>query len=299
MGQHESNYGRKRRDAESEFFRGADHSAASDVDFDPPKPSKGWSLLLVLLLVMSGAATYYFRDKMAAATDSSAKAEAQAKESKDALERAQKDNLELATKIDLLEKEIGDLRSSQRQLASEVEDKDKELSKLKSTYDALQDKMKKEIGSGDIRLTQGGGKLQVDFVDKILFDSGDATISKRGEEILSRIGAVLASVHDRQIQVFGHTDNARISEKLQDRYPTNWELSSARAINVVRFLGEKAGVPEKTLAVGAYGPYHPVASNVTPKGRARNRRIEIVLTPLLQPTHKAEIIASKAKPRSK
>lgn len=88
---------------------------------------------------------------------------------------------------------------------------------------------------------------------------------------------------DKKIQVSGHTDDQPISERLRDRYPTNWELASARAMNVVRFLEEKAGVPGRRLVAAAYGPHEPISSNRTAKGRARNRRIEIVLTPQLAP----------------
>jgi chemotaxis protein MotB len=294
----------RQRALESDFYkRGQKRPRHDDVDDDDfgaeaPRTSKNAWLMVVLLLAAGGAGLYYFRDKLETANETNAEAEKNASLLKDELDKAKKSNVELRSKIDQLEKDNTDLQSTQQQLATEVKDKDQELSRLKSTYDALQDKMQKEIGAGDIKLTQGGGRLQVDFIDKILFDSGDATISKRGEEVLGRVGAVLATVHDRQIQVSGHTDNARISEKLQDKYPTNWELSAARAINVLRFLQEKAGVPEKQLAVGAYGPHHPVASNATPQGRARNRRIEIVLLPTLQPIKKAEIEQAKAKPKS-
>ena len=167
--------------------------------------------------------------------------------------------------------------------AGELEAKTGELAQLKGTYDKLEDKMKDEIAKGDIRLSQSGGRLRVDLVDKILFDSGEAVISKRGEGVLGRVGAVLATVEDKQIQVSGHTDSNPISEKLTTQFPSNWELSVARAVNVVRFLEEKAGVPPKTLLASGYGQHHPIASNKNAHGRARNRRIEILLTPSLDP----------------
>jgi chemotaxis protein MotB len=154
---------------------------------------------------------------------------------------------------------------------------------LKGTYDKLEEKMKDEIDKGDIRLSQSGGKLRVDLVDKILFDSGEAVISKRGEGVLSRVGGVLATMDDKQIQVSGHTDSNPISEKLAPQFPTNWELSVTRAVNVVRFLEEKANVPAKNLIATGYGQHHPIASNKSAAGRARNRRIEILLTPSLDP----------------
>jgi chemotaxis protein MotB len=164
-----------------------------------------------------------------------------------------------------------------------VQAKTGELEQLKGTYDKLEDKMKDEIAKGDIRLSQSGGKLRVDLVDKILFDSGEAVISKRGEGVLSRVGAVLAAMDDKQIQVSGHTDSNPISDKLAPQFPTNWELSVSRAVNVVRFLEEKASVPAKNLTATGYGQYHPIASNKSAAGRARNRRIEILLTPSLDP----------------
>jgi chemotaxis protein MotB len=165
-----------------------------------------------------------------------------------------------------------------------------ELAALKGTYDKLEEKMKDEIAKGDISLSQDGGKLRVGLVDKILFDSGEAQISKRGESVLGRVGAVLATIEDKQIQVSGHTDKTPISGKLIAQFPTNWELSTARATNVVRFLSEKAGVPADRLVASGYGEHHPVASNKSPTGRARNRRIEILLTPTLAP----KVIPSKA-----
>ena len=108
-------------------------------------------------------------------------------------------------------------------------------------------------------------------------------ISKRGEGVLARVGGVLAAMDDKQIQVSGHTDSNPISEKLASQFPTNWELSVSRAINVVRFLEEKANVPAKNLIASGYGQHHPIASNKSAAGRARNRRIEILLTPSLAP----------------
>ncbi len=155
---------------------------------------------------------------------------------------------------------------------------------LNGTANGLQEQMKDEIAKGDIKLSEAGGKLRVDLVDKVLFDSGEAEISKRGEGVLGRVGAVLAQIDDKQIQVSGHTDNQPVvGEKLLAQFPSNWELSSARAINVVRFLSEKAGVPPQRVVASGYGEHHPIASNKTPAGRARNRRIEILLTPLLDP----------------
>jgi len=232
--------------------------------------------LLVLVLGGVGYGGYLglkergrLMEQASAATVASAKAEAAKKQAEE--------------KLAALESEKTEVVAARDALAKSVEAKSSELAELKGTFNQLQEKMKEEIAHGDIQLTQSGGKLRVGLVDKILFDSGEASISKRGEGVLARVGGVLASIEDRQIQVSGHTDTTPISDKLKTQFPTNWELSTARATNVVRFLSEKAAVPARRLVASGYGEYHPVASNKSSTGRARNRRIEILLTPSLAP----------------
>jgi chemotaxis protein MotB len=208
-------------------------------------------------------------DQASTATVAAARAEAMRKQAEE--------------KLAALDAEKTEVVAARDALAKSVEAKSSELAELKGTYNQLQEKMKEEIAHGDIQLTQSGGKLRVGLVDKILFESGEASISKRGESVLSRVGGVLASIDDRQIQVSGHTDTTPISDKLKGQFPTNWELSTARATNVVRFLSEKASVPARRLVASGYGEFDPIASNKNPHGRARNRRIEILLTPSLNP----------------
>jgi chemotaxis protein MotB len=182
-----------------------------------------------------------------------------------------------------MEAEKADLLALRNELSLQVQAKEDEIQKLQGTYQELEAKMKEEISKGDVRLSQAGGRIKVDLVDKILFDVGDASVTGRGAEVLSRVGTVLAAVENKKIQVSGHTDDLPISDRLRDRYPSNWELAAARASNVVRFLEEKGIVPGRRLVVAAYGPWEPISSNRTAAGRARNRRIEIVLTPALAP----------------
>lgn len=243
-------------------------------------PSKAPWMLVGLMLAAGGFAGLRFyqeqqktKGEARAATDKAAADVA-------AATAAQK---ELTDKVEKLEGEKAELANAKEELSKEVEAKSGELAELKGTYDKLEAQMKDEIARGDISLSQDGGRLRVGLVDKILFDSGEAAISKRGEEVLARVGAVLATIDDKQIQVSGHTDRTPISEKLAPQFPTNWELSTARAINVVRFLSEKASVPPQRLVASGYSEYHPIANNKTAAGRAKNRRIEILLTPSLAP----------------
>jgi chemotaxis protein MotB len=248
-------------------------------------PLTPW-LLLLLVIVGGGAAIYWLRaelelEKFKATSNETALKEVAAK-----LDTAQRESTELKGKLQQTDRERTELAALSQRLSTDVLAKEEEINRLKTTKDQLEEKLKKEIGNGEIRLSQDGGRLRVDLVDKILFDSGDATISKRGEEILTRVGQILAKVQDKQIQVSGHTDTAPISTKLAAMFPTNWELSTARATNVVRFLEEKAAVPGGMLVATGHGPYRPVGSNSTAQGRARNRRIEILLTPAIQPVPK-------------
>jgi len=210
-------------------------------------------------------------------------ARGEAATAKTGLERTVAERAELSQRLEKMEADKADLLALRNELSVRVQAKEEELAKLQGTYQELEAKMKEEISKGDVRLSQAGGRIKVDLVDRILFEVGDASISERGAGVLSRVGAVLANVADKKIQVSGHTDDLPISERLRDRYPTNWELASARASNVVRYLEEKANVPGRRLVAAAYGPWEPISSNRSASGRARNRRIEIVLTPALAP----------------
>ena len=129
-----------------------------------------------------------------------------------------------------------------RQRDSAMAEKEKVISGLKSTYDNLVKELNKEIQTGQIAITQLKDKLSLTMVEKVLFDSGSADIKKDGKKVLERVGEILKQVKDRQINVEGHTDNVPISSRLRDKFPTNWELSTARATNVVRYLKEKVGL---------------------------------------------------------
>ncbi len=261
------------------------------------RPSRLPWVLLVLALLAGSAVAFLLLRRLDAARKETVAAGARALDAQDTLAALRSSKAELATRLEKLEVERSDLLALKNELSRSVQAKDEELAKLKGTYEELQEKMKAEIAKGEIRLSQANGRLKVDMVDKILFDSGEAQISKRGEEVLTRIGAVLARIEGKQIQVAGHTDDAPISSRLVDRYPTNWELSASRATNVVRFLEEKAHVPPRRLVASGYGPYYPIGSNATPSGRARNRRIEILLTPALEPKPSKLEMAKVAPPK--
>jgi chemotaxis protein MotB len=249
---------------------------STDPDHDkmvarPRRPAYGGWLLIVLLLAGAGYFAqrgWYERARLLAEiAQSQAKVQALS---------------ELEPRLDALELDREGLLAARDSLPRSGEARSGALSDLKGTHDKLQEKMKDEIARGEIELRQSGPRLRVALIDKILFDSGDARLSRRGKSVLLRLGEVLAGITDRQIQVSGHTDNQRIT-RLKKKYPSNWELSLARALTVVRFLQETAQVPPERMLAAGQGEYNPVGSNRTEKERSRNRRIEILLTPELDP----------------
>jgi len=175
---------------------------------------------------------------------------------------------------------LNDRVAELEQRAAEVgAQKDEEIRNLKDTYDELVSDLKGEIEQGAIQVTQLRDKLSVNLVEKVLFDSGHAEIKAQGKDVLKKVGAILADVEDKEIRIEGYTDDVPIGEALRKRFPSNWELSTQRATNVLRFLEEHAGVEGHRLSAVGYGSFRPVVANTTPEGRAQNRRIEIVLIP--------------------
>lgn len=165
-------------------------------------------------------------------------------------------------------------------LSKVEEEKKAEIARIQSAKDSLIAEMQEEIEKNQIQITQLADKLNVRIVDRILFPSGEATISEDGMRILERVGNILKNVQDKSVRVEGHTDNVPIGDRLKSKFPSNWELSTARATNVVRFLYEKIGMDPARLEAVGLGEYRPVASNATSSGRAQNRRIEIILLPM-------------------
>ena len=178
--------------------------------------------------------------------------------------------------IDALEKKNQDLT---QQVEREKIAREARIAHMKSTFNELVSQMETEIKQGEVTISDLKGKLTVNLVERILFDSGKAEIKPAGLKVLRRVGNILKKAKDKEIRVEGYTDNVPISSRLKQTFASNWELSSARATNVVHFLQDQVGIPGEKLSACGFGPYHPVADNDTPRGRAQNRRIQIVLVP--------------------
>lgn len=171
------------------------------------------------------------------------------------------------------------LAAEKERLEKERAAKEAEIERLTRTQQELSKSLQAEIERGDITIKQVRDRLTINMVEKVLFNSGQAQVKPAGLKILTQVSDVLKNVTDKQIRIEGHTDNVPIGVKIRDKFPTNWELSTARATNVVRFFIERGGVNRESLEAVGFADTRPVASNDMEEGRTENRRIEIVLYP--------------------
>jgi chemotaxis protein MotB len=133
--------------------------------------------------------------------------------------------------------------------------------------------------SDELSVEMKNGKVYISLSDKLLFKSGNANVEAKGREALKKVAEVLNKNNDVSIAIEGHTDNVPIKTAL---YKDNWDLSTARATNVVRLLTNEYGMDATKLSAVGKAEFFPVADNSTPEGKARNRRTEIVLSPNLE-----------------
>ena len=152
----------------------------------------------------------------------------------------------------------------------------------KSTYEALVSSLKEQIEKQEVTIKDLQEGLSLTFVDRILFEFGKTNITPEGKRILEKVGKVLKGVKERKIRVTGHTDNIPIHPKYTYKFPTNWELSAARAASVVRYFQEETGLDPKDMEAVGRSFYQPVASNESKEGRDRNRRVEIFIAPKME-----------------
>lgn len=195
----------------------------------------------------------------------------------------QQQKAELTKEKSRLEQQAADLAqqnvSIQEQVGTLEEQKAALLSasqQRQQQYDALVTSLSKEVEQGQLQVKQYKNMLTVDLAEQIFFDSGRATLKPGGKAVLQKVGEALKGYENKVIRVVGHTDNVPVAKSLQATFPSNWELSVARATNVVRFLQE-VGIPPERMVASGRSEYDPVASNDTAEGRQKNRRIEIML----------------------
>jgi chemotaxis protein MotB len=164
------------------------------------------------------------------------------------------------------------------------------LSAQNKTYQQLNQQLQSEVRTDQVQITQLQDRLKVTMVDQLLFPEGGWQIHRAGEATLNKIIPTLTSLQNQRIVVEGFTDNVPIGPELRNRFPSNWELSTARATDVVRYLAAQ-GVNPNILSAQGFGDTQPVASNDTAQGRAKNRRVEIVIMAAGSQTPPAERVA--------
>lgn len=196
-----------------------------------------------------------------------------------ALEDARKAAEQNAAQALGLKADVDALKDTVKELNEQLAEVEKERETVTKTKSTLEQEMRAALNSKDITISQLQGKLTVNILDHVLFDSGEAAVKPEGQEILQRLAAVLAAHTNRTLHVVGHTDNVPIRAGARSRFASNWELSTARATAAVRFLHEQAGVNPRQLGALGYGEFHPMADNNTSEGRAKNRRIAVVILP--------------------
>lgn len=175
-----------------------------------------------------------------------------------------------------LEREQAQLRAQNEALEQQKQQLLSASKQSQSQYDRLVNELNQEVQKGQLQVRRYKDMLTVDVAEQLFFDSGRAALKETGKEVLKKVADALRSYEDKAIRVVGHTDNVPITKGLQKVFPSNWELSVARATTVVRFLQDAGIEPERLLATGR-AEYAPVAPNDSPEGRQKNRRIEITL----------------------
>jgi chemotaxis protein MotB len=253
---------------------------------------------LVGALAVGGVVGYVVKPSRAGDAD---KAEA-------ALADAQKNATAEKTRADVLDQQLAETKKQADQLAGKAADVDKRAAELDAQQKKLSGALDKDSGS----VSMEGDEIHLKLVDKVLFATGDDQLSEKGKQVLEKVGGALKDIPDKQIWVQGHTDDQPIyltkkkeldkpdpkakgkkapppkddKEKTPEflRYMTNWELSAARALEVVHYLQDTSKIDGTRLAALAFGQYRPLSH----KDKSVNRRIEIVLVPKREVLQKVE-----------
>jgi chemotaxis protein MotB len=209
---------------------------------------------------------------------------------------------ELKSRLEKLGQNVEKLAGEKGQLAQGLEDAKNRLEELRrqksaaeasaQTFRTLVEKLRSMIDAGKLQVVIRDGRMLIALPDAVLFDSGKTEIKTDGQTALGQVANVLTTIEDRRFLVAGHTDTNPIHTK---EFPSNWELSTARAVKVTQFLVAR-GMRPTVLAAAGYGEFDPVGANDTPEHRAQNRRIEIVLQPNLADLPSLEAVSSAGSP---
>jgi chemotaxis protein MotB len=211
--------------------------------------------------------------------------DARAKELQKKLDDATAVEAQLRKELERLGKDANKLLAEKGTLAASLDDAKARLEELRKAqaaadaraklYKELALKLKKMTDAGQLRVSLRDGKIILALPNDVLFDSGKNEVKPEGKTAIMQLAKVLVTLKDRRFQVAGHTDNIPIHTA---QFPSNWELSTSRAVEVVKILIAE-GMPVKSISAAGYGEFDPIAPNDTAESRAKNRRIEITLQP--------------------
>jgi chemotaxis protein MotB len=190
---------------------------------------------------------------------------------------------------DKLAADLAEARQRNVELEGQLVDRDKELvalrgdlstemARLKEAQRGLVRELRPEIEQGNITVDINNERLLINLTSSMLFGAGEDQLKPAGTDALKRVGGILKAYPEYKVEVDGHTDNRPIRSSLKKRFPTNKELSEARAANGVTALAE-GGVSPGAISSAGYADTKPVAPNATDEGRQKNRRVEVRVTP--------------------
>ena len=213
------------------------------------------------------------------------------KNSNDALEANMNKNRELLAQLEAKEKALAAEQNRLNKMKSELQASSQRLSELEGLIAAKEASMKKlketlskalnAFEGKGLTVEQKNGKVYVSMENKLLFQTGSWAVGSEGKKAVVEVGKVLAQNPDITVLIEGHTDNDKILGNIGGGIESNWDLSTKRATAIVNILGENASIQKRNLTAAGRGEFVPMMSNDTNEGKAKNRRIEIILTPKL------------------
>jgi chemotaxis protein MotB len=181
--------------------------------------------------------------------------------------------------IEQKDAQIAELQNALDEAEGSLETERARTAQLQSDLDnALSDLKNKER----VWMEEKNGLTQITIDGEVTFSSGSTRLTAEGKDILDRVFGVVEQYPDRAIMIEGHTDNVPIAPKFQDRFRSNWELSSARAHTVLHYVQKKYNIDSDRIGAAGYGEYRPIATNDTADGQAMNRRVVITVGPMPQ-----------------
>lgn len=244
------------------------------------------SLVLLSACVSSGkyeeavAETDNMRNSLEVTQEELSASEAEIDKMRNSLGSAEEELSVSKAERDRLRESLGitqdELSASKAEIAtlSQIEAETKRRNEI---YAQFVNRLQSMIDGGQLTVSIDAGRIVINLPNNVLFNSGSASLNSEGQEALAQIGGVLKNFSDRRFQVEGHSDNVPIKSA---RFPSNWELSTTRALAVVHLLTDMGVTPDNLSAAG-FGEFRPRADNDTDEGRKLNRRIEIVMLPNL------------------